>query len=143
MLLQGTLVASQKINLVSEPVTLKRNGLPAVIGQKTIRLGQLLQAQGFLSHLFGGFLEIGQCGRRLTVGTGEQERVQLDLGSGDGYDFYYVFVLGISFDRRTAANAIMVTDGLAKQIAVQQRGDQFGVRQSQSPPYTPISYIRM
>ena len=56
--------------------------------------------------------------------TGEEQGIQLCLGSGTGEDFNDVFVIRILTDGRTAANAVVIADGIAHLKTVQQRRNE-------------------
>ena len=140
---QGLAVAAEQIYLIAQVTMLHGNGLPAFEGQEALQPGQVLQALGFRIHAVSQFPEIFQCGGRLPEGTGEQQRIHLGLGCGDRNNFNDVFFFRVFLQCRIAADTVVLAEGCAHGKIIQQRGDKFRFRQSQSPPYTRISYTKI
>ena len=124
-LLQRTLVGADQIDLVAQLVVIHGNDLPVLVGQEALQLGQLLQQLRFLDNTVRQFLEIFHSGCGIFVGAGQQQSVQLLLGSGDGNDLDYVFIIRIFLHGRAAAHTVVAAHGVAHDKAVQQRRNEF------------------
>ena len=116
---QGTFVAAQEIHIKADTVFL-RNYLVVFISQESFDFGQVPQHLSFIFHIVNKRFKI--CPGRLGVGicTGQKQRIQLTLGSGDRNDFNNILFIGIFPHGRIAAHAVMVADGAAHNITIQQ-----------------------
>ena len=68
--------------------------------------------------------EIVQRGGGVTIGTCDQQRIQLNLGRGHGQNFYDIFLIGILLHGWVAADTRPLGHGGAKDEPIQQRRDQ-------------------
>ena len=129
ILIQGLAVAAQQVNLVTQMILLLGYDLPVLVGYEALKLGELLEQLGFPDDSVGELLEIVHGSGGVFICTGQQQGIQLDLGCGNGNDFYYVFFVGILLHGRTAADTAVVAHGAAHDKTVQQRRDEFGFGQ--------------
>ena len=124
--LQGTLIAAHQINLKAQTVLGDGFHLPAVVGQKTVQLGQGFQQFCLFEDSFSHFPEVIHGIRRIFISASQQKGVHLGLRGGDGDDFYDVLFIGIFLYRGTADNAVVAAHGTSHGEAVQQRRDESG-----------------
>ena len=94
-----------------------------------VLLGKLQKQAGFLDGVFSQFFEIFSSSTGIFVSAGQQQSVQLLLGSRDGNDLDYVFVIRILLHGRAAAHAVMIADGVANDETIQQGRDELHIRQ--------------
>ena len=124
MLFQGALVAAHQVHLIAQPPPGNGNQLPALIGQEAVQLGQLFQEFRFLQNALTDLTVVVHGIRRILIGTGQKQRVQLGLGWGNGNDLDDIFL--IFPDGGTAADAVVFAHGLPHGKAVKQGGDESG-----------------
>ena len=121
--LQGKPESAEQNHLVADAVFLHGLRLAALKGDKALQAGKALQQRGLLHQIVRLLTEILRSLCRVFVGAGDQQRVQLGLGWGNGNHLDNVFSFGICLHRGIAANAIMVVDGVTHGEAVQQGRD--------------------
>ena len=124
MFFQSAFVSSHQIHLIAQALAGDGHHLPALIGQKALQLGQLLQKLRFLQHVFAHLAEVLHGIGRVFVGTGQKQGIHLGLRSGDGDDLNNIFFVCVFLDGRTAAYTVVLAHGLPHGETVQQRGDQ-------------------
>ena len=132
MLFQGALVAAHEIHLIAQPPPGNGHQLPAFIGQEAVQLGQLFQEFRFLQNALTDLTVVFHGIRRILIGTGQKQRVQLGLGWGNGNDLDDIFL--IFPNGGTAADAVVFAHGLPHGKAVEQGGDESGFGHDLSPP---------
>ena len=83
-----------------------------------------MQQRCLVCYVIGQFLEIGQ--RRLLIGKSpcQQQGVKLFLRSRNGNDFNDIFAACLQVHGGTAADAVVIADGVAHNEAIQQGRDQ-------------------
>ena len=128
--LQRALVAAQKVNLIAQPVAGNGLHLPGFVGQEAFQPGEFFQKLRFLHNIFALFPEVIHGAGRVLEGTGQQQGIHLHLRGGDGDDFDNIFFIGVFLYGGTTADAVVLADGITHGETVQQRGDEFGLRQS-------------
>ena len=114
-----SLVAAQKIDLVTESAVFHGNDLAAFVGEKSFQFGKHIERIHFCGNGLCSFLEVVCCFRRILVCTGQKQCIQLDLRHRNRDYFYNVFLICIFLHGRIAANAVMVTHGTADDKSVQ------------------------
>ena len=82
-----------------------------------------MQQLGLFQQIVGKLAEIFHRLRGIFVSAGDQQRIQLGLGGGDGNHFYNIFTLGVFLYSGITANTVMVVDWRTDGKAVQQGGD--------------------
>ena len=103
--------------------------MPSVIGKKTLKFGQVLQAFCFFENILAFFPEIFHGIAGVFISTCQQKGIKLSLGGRNGYHFYNIFFVGIFLDGWTAFDTMVLADGGTQCETIQQRRDDFLVRQ--------------
>ena len=142
ILLQSMTVAGQQIHPIAQVAMFHGDYLPAFKRQKAFQSGQIFQTSGFPLHGVRQFTEIFQRCGGFPKGAGQQQSVHLGLGCGDRDNFNNIFFIRVFLQCGIAAHTVMLAEGGAHGKAIQQRRDKFRFRQSQSPPYTHLSYTK-
>ena len=141
--LQGQPEAAEQANPVAGAVFLHGFHLAAFVGKESLQPGQILQQLNLPDQIAGGLAEIVSGLRRVFVGSGDQQCIQLGLGCGDGNHLNNIFSFGIFLHRGITANAIMVVYRCTDGKTIQQGRDVNLFRHVNSPPLSPVSYTKI